>query len=164
MFKFPQSLHITSYYAGGKHSSSPCYTEFREGVSLPIEVKAVAYVPGSILTGVCFPDQSLVKVENQCPHLTMMVGKWKPVMSNTLLEHLFIDENTEDLAPLSQPYREGFFQSDDSREIRKIPDLEIEQVGKRDVYLIKQEPMRLEAVSGCHNAAQGGNKKGGKNR
>ena len=31
-------------------------------------------------------------MQNKIPHLTMMVGGWAPVMSNTVLEAVMLDE------------------------------------------------------------------------
>ena len=47
-------------------------------------IKAVLYVPGRILTGVCFPKAD---VENEFPHLTLMLGnKWTAKLSNSVLQ------------------------------------------------------------------------------
>jgi hypothetical protein len=100
----PQSCHITSFYAGGKKSNDVCLTEFEEGLLMEIEVKAILYVPGRIASGVCFPDPQRLRVKNQCPHLTLKVGSWAPVQSNSLLEAVFIDSDEQHPAPLSKEY------------------------------------------------------------
>ena len=51
-----------------------------------MDIEAVVFVPGKIIAGICFTDQ---KVENQFPHVTLLINGWKPVESNTTLNTLF---------------------------------------------------------------------------
>ena len=43
----------------------------------------MVYVPGKLLTGICFTDQP---VENKVPHVTLMINEWSAKMSNQVLE------------------------------------------------------------------------------
>ena len=59
------------------------------GQKVDLKVKALVYVPGKILTAICFPDKN-VEIENEFPHITLMIGdKWTPKMSNVILTALF---------------------------------------------------------------------------
>ena len=60
------------------------FKNFKEGAKEEILIKAVLYVPGRILTAVCFPKSD---VENVFPHLTLMLGnKWTAKLSNSVLQ------------------------------------------------------------------------------
>ena len=50
-----------------------------------VKMKAIVYVPGRILTAICFPDQL---TDNKFPHMTIMIGNnnWSPKLSNTILQ------------------------------------------------------------------------------
>jgi hypothetical protein len=52
-----------------------------------LQIAGVVYIPGLLLTAICFPDQKKLPVENKYPHVTLMTGgTWTPKMSNTALE------------------------------------------------------------------------------
>ena len=60
------------------------FRNFKEGSKVEVTIKAVLYVPGRILTGVCFPKAD---VENEFPHLTLMLGnRWTAKLSNSVLQ------------------------------------------------------------------------------
>ncbi len=104
---------------------------------MEIEVKAILYVPGRIASGVCFPDPQRLRVKNQCPHLTLKVGSWAPVQSNSLLEAVFIDSDEQHPAPLSKEYQDGSVANAPGPEVRLIKNVHIEGQGEFDVYYIK---------------------------
>lgn len=54
VFKFLPSHHITTYFV--KKQEGIYYDNFEEGLSHPIEVLAMAYVPNKIICGVCLPN------------------------------------------------------------------------------------------------------------
>lgn len=62
LFKYPQSYHITSFFAGEKKSKEIYYTDFVEDLEINIKIEALVYVPECIITGICFPDQKTIKV------------------------------------------------------------------------------------------------------
>ena len=48
-----------------------------------MDVRAVVYVPGKLIAGVCFPK---LHIENKYPHMTLMISEgWGAVLSNELL-------------------------------------------------------------------------------
>ena len=80
------------FMAGQKHKlESHIYKNYQEGVQEKLTVCAVLYVPGRILTAVCFPK---VPVENEFPHMTLMLGgKWTAKLSNSVLMATCKDAN-----------------------------------------------------------------------
>jgi hypothetical protein len=44
---------------------------FVEDIKVNFEVRAIVYVPGGIVAGICFPN---IEIENKFPHLTLMVS------------------------------------------------------------------------------------------
>lgn len=84
-WKMPNSYHVTQLFIGGNKQKldGNVYKAWKEGVKLDLTVKAVIYVPGRILTAVCFPN---APVENEFPHMTLMLGgKWTAKLSNSVL-------------------------------------------------------------------------------
>jgi hypothetical protein len=86
-FEVIKDPHVTTIFVGNNTSQtkSECYTTFKENLKMEIDICAMAVVPGKIATGICFPDQSVIKIENEFPHVTLMKGSWAPKMSNDLL-------------------------------------------------------------------------------
>ncbi len=76
---------MTVLYIGGdfRKTSSEIYQNFVPGQEVQIEIGAVVYVEGCILTAICFPQ---VEIDNKCPHVTLMTSSWEPRMSNLALE------------------------------------------------------------------------------
>ena len=99
--------HITTCYIGGdrKKTESIYYKSFVEGLSIDIKISAIAYVPDNIITGICYPDQSIIKIENNFPHITLITGGWAPNESNTLLQ-LLCDKG----GPAECEYKDGGFE------------------------------------------------------
>jgi hypothetical protein len=67
-------------YANENH---PIFKSHSDGVKVEISIQAVIVVKDRIITGICFPKH---EVENQFPHVTMLVKKWKRADSNAILE------------------------------------------------------------------------------
>ena len=80
------------FMAGQKHKlESAIYRNYQEGVQEKLTVCAVLYVPGRILTAVCFPK---APVENEFPNMTLMLGgKWTAKLSNSVLTATCKDTN-----------------------------------------------------------------------
>lgn len=81
----PNSYHVTSLFIGGNKSKikTPAYEYFQEGKKVDVTIRAVVYIPGSLVAGITFPN---FEIENEFPHLTLMCSnKYKPVMSNALI-------------------------------------------------------------------------------
>ena len=48
-----------------------------------LSISAIIYVPGRILTAICFPN---LPIENEYPHMTLMLGNnWAAKLSNSVL-------------------------------------------------------------------------------
>jgi hypothetical protein len=70
---------------------SDIYRNYQEGDQEKLTVCAVIYVPGRILTAICFPK---APVENEFPHMTLMLGgKWTAKLSNSVLMATCKDTN-----------------------------------------------------------------------
>ena len=89
-FQLINDLHITSLYIGGNKAirNTEYFKEFKLGHKMDIEIGGFVVVPGKIITGICYPDQSIIKVQNEFPHVTLMKGSWAPKLSNDLLQAL----------------------------------------------------------------------------
>ena len=85
-----KDLHVTTLFIGGngKVKSSEPFTTFQPGYKTNVNIVALAVVPGKLVTGICFPDQSVIKIDNKFPHVTLMKGGWAPKFSNDLIEAL----------------------------------------------------------------------------
>jgi hypothetical protein len=105
-FAPPRTWHVTTFYIGNdpKRVESPFFKRFQEGMEGLIELFGIVYVPDCIFAGFCFPNPQTMPVENRIPHMTLLVGRWVPKMSNLLLEALFTGEG-----PLAKHYQRGDF-------------------------------------------------------
>ena len=84
-WKLPNSYHVTQLFIGGNKNKtqSKVYQSFQEGQNVKVSIKGVLYVPGCILTGICFPQ---APIDNKFPHMTLMLGnKWTAKLSNDVL-------------------------------------------------------------------------------
>jgi hypothetical protein len=81
----PDDFHVTTYFMGREEEKTnhELYTNFQSEMEVPVEILALVLVPNKIITGICFPKHP---VANRCPHVTLMINEWKPLMSNSLLE------------------------------------------------------------------------------
>ena len=82
-----KDMHVTSLFIGGKKSaaSSEHFTTFKPNFQQDLELVGFIFVPGKLVTGICYPDQSAIKIENEFPHMTLMKGDWAPKFSNDLM-------------------------------------------------------------------------------
>ena len=86
-WSFPASYHITTMFIGGNKNKLklPQCEYFEEAIKVTIDIRAVIYVPGKLVAGICFPKG--VEIENEYPHMTLMVSDgWKPMMSNSVIQ------------------------------------------------------------------------------
>ena len=83
-----KDMHVTSLFIGGKKSatSSEHFVTFKPGFQQDLELVGFIFVPGKLVTGICYPDQSAIKIENEFPHMTLMKGAWAPKFSNDLMK------------------------------------------------------------------------------
>ena len=91
------TYHVTSLFIGGnrKQMETSIYQNFEIDKEVKIPVRALLFVPGKIITGVCFPEE---EVQNAFPHMTLLLGKWLAKDSNMALEYTCADP--------SQPFHE----------------------------------------------------------
>lgn len=146
VFKFPPSHHITTYFV--KRQEGEFYENFEEGLSIPIEAFAMAYVPNQIICGICLPDPSIIEIENPIPHITLFVGTLAPRFSNNVLQTLFINQPTHE-APLGNLLKTNKL-VDPNKEIFEKFNLPIAELpGKHDIYFIKPKHsvLRLPATT-----------------
>ncbi|MFN9909471.1 MAG: hypothetical protein ACK56F_25695 [bacterium] len=105
-----------------------------------IEIRAVIYVPGKLVAGICFPQ---TEVENEFPHLTLMVSQgWAPVMSNSVIKATCAEkkpfENAYDAA------REGILPAKGAG-VHTEMDVLIEKKGKNEVvFVLLREPVSFK--------------------
>jgi len=135
--------YVTTLFIGGNKNAtqSEFYTSFVEGINMNLEIVALAIVPGKIVTGICYPDQSTIKISNKFPHVTLMKGSWPPKYSNDLLEAL-CDKG----CPLEAEWEKNGFATMSNEFVFKT---EV-KVGKEKVaaYVVKPLPnLVLPAVS-----------------
>lgn len=82
----PASHHVTQLFLGGnkRNLEHDIYKSYREGKKVQVMIKALVYVPGQLLTAVCFPKAD---VDNEFPHMTLLLGgNWTAKLSNTILQ------------------------------------------------------------------------------
>jgi len=130
-FKYPATHHITTFFV--KKLDEIFFTNFEEGLSIPIEVLAMAYVPDKIICGVCLPDPNMIDIENKIPHMTLFVQDWAPRFSNNLLQALFTDKG----APLAGEFKSGALLNPEKSIIGRYSLPVSETDGLSDVYFIK---------------------------
>ena len=107
---------------------------------MPVEIRAIVYVPGQLVAGICFPN---CEVENEFPHLTLMVSQgWAPVMSNAVIQATCRKNKV-----FEQAYRaaaEGMKPAPNAG-IHTAMDVVIEKKGKQEVvFVLLREPITFD--------------------
>ena len=104
-FEMIPDPHVTTLFIGGNgaRTKSECFTSFQLGYKMNVHIIGFAIVPGKIVAGICYPDQSVIKIDNEFPHMTLMKGGWAPKFSNDLIQALCGKEG-----PLSKEYKKEF--------------------------------------------------------
>eukprot|EP01017_Pseudomicrothorax_dubius_P048209 TRINITY_DN8739_c0_g1_i1.p1 TRINITY_DN8739_c0_g1~~TRINITY_DN8739_c0_g1_i1.p1 ORF type:complete len:622 (-),score=131.51 TRINITY_DN8739_c0_g1_i1:134-1999(-) len=146
-FERPRTFHITTLFIGGaqKKVQTQFYTRFIENLDIDIRIHALVYVPDCIITGVCVQDQSIIPIENEFPHMTLLVGKFKPKDSNTVLSSLFGQDG-----PLHKQYKKGFLHSEE--EYMDCYPIKVVDGKVHDVYIYKpKEVFQLEGKTKTFN-------------
>ena len=138
IFKFPRSIHVTALFLGGNknQANTPIFKEFQEGIPLKIELEAIIYVPDKIICGVCFFDKNLIKIDNEIPHMTLMIGEFPAKNSNDVLQSLFNSVKS----PLKGKYSQEFFRKEESIDLcfsDVLMDLG-RKVEKNTVYVLRE--------------------------
>ena len=136
IFKEPSDWHTTCLYIGNDLSklNTPFYTNFEEGKKVDIKVSTLVYIPKKIIAAPVFPDYNLI--ENRFPHVTIMLGKYKAVDSNFVIEALYENYDT-----FKELYDSGSLKSDELEINLEVENITINTVkGKDDVeraFIIK---------------------------
>lgn len=108
-YSFPPTFHITTLYIGGNETKTETtyYQRFKEGLEYTIKIEGIVVIPGKIITGITFAkEDSPVPIENQFAHMTLLLGEWKAVDSNSVMQAVFGDNG-----PLTDYYNKEFFES-----------------------------------------------------
>ena len=92
-WRIPRKHHVTSIFLKKKPPKTKIEKEvfrnFKFGVLMNVEIKAMAYVPGHIITGITQIDRSKYYCANKYDHVTLMNYGFSTKQSNDLLESLF---------------------------------------------------------------------------
>jgi hypothetical protein len=99
-FIFPPNFHVTlSFFGGNASLMSSCPLlqsgEFIEDTRYnSITIRAFIIVANKIMCALVTldGDDRQIYSSNEFPHITLMRGDWKPVMSNQILKALFNDK------------------------------------------------------------------------
>lgn len=93
-WKIPQIHNLTALFLKRKPPKKKIekevFSKFEDGQNFKISVKAFAYIPGHIVTGITELDRSLHPCTSQFDHLTLMNSGFGMRMSNDILEELFV--------------------------------------------------------------------------
>lgn len=89
---YPLQPHITQLFLGNQMPTQPTqkafYENYRSGVTCPITIPAIAYIPNGLITAIDYIDREVFYVERQFPHTTLLSSELTPVYSNNMLEAL----------------------------------------------------------------------------
>lgn len=91
-WKWPEGgFHITTCLVGGDKAdqTSEPFKSFEEGVHFPFKLKHIVYVPGMLCVGVTYLDNTLIKVQNRFPHMTLATKGLNAKDGNQVLETMF---------------------------------------------------------------------------
>ncbi len=113
-FKFPHNnekdhWHLTTFFKKKTEiskSANNALRDFEKEKIASVDIISLIYIPNKILTLLCKPN---CNVENKFPHITLLVKNVSPVLSNLLLETLFINENylKKDYENIKKEYEES---------------------------------------------------------
>lgn len=84
-YKARPTYHVTTMFLGKEawKVDSEIFKAYHEGQKVDIPIRALLFIPGKIMTGVCFPS---TPIENKMPHMTLLLGAWQAKNSNDALE------------------------------------------------------------------------------
>ena len=87
VWKFPRSFHITTlFHSKNYNKNHEALKSFVDGKEVFISIIGLAIIPNGLATFIALTDEV---VDNVYPHITFMIGKYKPKQSNDLLHALF---------------------------------------------------------------------------
>ena len=146
-YKIRPTYHVTSMFIGGgkPKTESKIYQNFEVGKIVNVPVRALLFVPGKILTGVCFPDAD---VENRFPHMTLLLGKWPAKNSNMALEFTCSDSKQ----PFQSLYNYALSENKGGRDHASfLEDCLFEKKEKASAYfIVLEKPIVFESECHCY--------------
>ncbi|KAM3130226.1 hypothetical protein pb186bvf_017621 [Paramecium bursaria] len=83
IYQFPKTIHCTTLFVGGRQDI------FKKSKMYQLKIAGLAISPYNIITCILDRDDYQIEIANQYPHITTLVGKWKPKDSNDLLTEVF---------------------------------------------------------------------------
>lgn len=87
IWKFTKTFHITTFFHYKNYDrQSPIFLGFQPDREAHVKVIGIAIVPNNIITLIVLTNEL---VDNKFPHVTFMIGNYKPVMSNNVMCALF---------------------------------------------------------------------------
>jgi hypothetical protein len=92
IFKEPNSWHTTCLYIGQNYSqlNTTIYKKFYENIPIDIVTSTLIYIPKKIISGPVF-FKNFDLIQNQFPHITLMLGSYRAVDSNYVMRAIFDD-------------------------------------------------------------------------
>lgn len=145
-YKIRPTYHVTSLFMGGKEENSPIYKNFEEGKRVNIPIKALLFVPGRIMTGICFPD---AEISNKMPHMTLLLGKWPAKNSNMALECSCSNKSQPFYDIYHRALSEG---SGGPDHCIFAPSVKFDKETLPAYFLILETPIVFEGVNKCFSA------------
>lgn len=133
---FLKDFHVTTLFIGKDKAKieTENFRTFKPNHRISLQLVGFVIVPDKIVTAICYPDQSSIKIENEYPHMTLMTGKWAPKDSNELFTSLFGKNG-----PLSEQYNSRKLENEKvSVTIRKHAET---------AYIVRAKPLKLSVIS-----------------
>lgn len=86
--KYPNTFHITTLFVGRNPNfkNHKAFTTFTKNKQVPIRIHGLAILPHKIATLICTTTEI---VDNKFPHITTLIGSYKPKESNDVMIALF---------------------------------------------------------------------------
>jgi hypothetical protein len=137
-FKEPDSWHTTCLYIGKdkKKTESEIYRKFKEGAKLDLVTSTFVYIPGKIMSAPVFFEKFKL-IENKYPHMTLLVGEYRAVDSNYVLEAIF-----DHIPEMRNLYEKGMIKDRDYKIEKKLKNVKINFENHREetvesLYVLK---------------------------
>jgi hypothetical protein len=137
--KYPNTFHITTLFVGKNPNFKlhKAFTTFTKNKQVPINIHGLAILPYKIATLICTTTEI---VDNKFPHITTLVGSFKPKQSNDIMLSLF-DTN--------QPYEHeytSYTTGVSNVDLIEQTTVNIENVNETIYFTLLAEPIIVEGV------------------
>lgn len=146
----PDDYHVTCLYLGRDEEKQDhkIYKNFVERVEVDITIYGIVVVPNKIVAGICFPEHP---VENRCPHVTLMINEWQPVMSNTILEASCARGASSPFAAAYEELRLHGQVSESHEVLNGQVKLQRESATTSCYFVALQEPVTISGITKVYN-------------